>query len=143
MLTSSGVESTTSAMGDSYVARKPKMDEFAARIEYPEGASGLAVAVGDKIVAVDLFDSPATCGKVWQRLLSGYIMGSMDAAPATEQVTEPAVEGTLTTLRNSSWEQVRPVGDGEEYRVKSEDGSQASALAFGDSLVHGSLLTGA
>jgi hypothetical protein len=38
---------------------------------------------------------------------------------------------------------VQPVGDGEEYRVKSNDGTQASALTFGDSLVHGSLLTGA
>ena len=58
-------------------------------------------------------------------------------------VTQPAVEDTLATLRNSSWEQVKPVGDGEEYRVKSENRTQASALAFGDSLVHGSLLTGA
>ena len=33
--------------------------------------------------------------------------------------------------------------DGEEFRVKSLDGTQASALAFGESLVHGSLLTGA
>jgi hypothetical protein len=37
----------------------------------------------------------------------------------------------------------RPAGEGEEYRVRSDDGTQASALAFGDSLVHGSLLTGA
>ena len=58
-------------------------------------------------------------------------------------MTQPAVEETLTALRNSSWEKVEPVGDGEEYRVKSDDGTQASALAFGDSLVHGSLLTGA
>lgn len=35
------------------------------------------------------------------------------------------------------------VGDGEEYRAKSDDGAQASALSLGDSLVHGSLLTGA
>jgi hypothetical protein len=49
----------------------------------------------------------------------------------------------LTALRNSSWEKVEPVGDGEEYRVRSGNGSQASALAFEDSLVHGSLLTGA
>jgi len=34
-------------------------------------------------------------------------------------------------------------GIGEEYRVKSENRTQASALAFGESLVHGSLLTGA
>ncbi len=31
-------------------------------------------------------------------------------------MSQPAVEGTLAALRYSSWEQVQPVGDGEEYR---------------------------
>ena len=66
---------------------------------------------------------------------------SGEPTAGTGQVDQPAVEAMLATLRNSSWEQVSPVGDSEEYRVKAENGAQASALAFGDSLVHGSLLT--
>jgi hypothetical protein len=93
-------------------------------------------------VAVDLFDKPATCHKVWRRLLTGYTLEAVAATAAAEPVTAPAVEGALAALRNSSWEQVPPVGEGEEYRVKSE-GAEASALALGDALVHGSLLTGA
>ena len=46
-------------------------------------------------------------------------------------------------MQNSSWKKVETVGDGEEYRVDSDKGVQASALAFDNSLVHGSLLTGA
>ena len=34
----------------------------------------MAVAVGDKIVAVDLFDNPDDMPKVWRRLLSGFIL---------------------------------------------------------------------
>ena len=138
-----GVSSQTGAMADSFDAHKPKMDQYAEQFQYPEGAAGLAVAVGGKIVAVDLFDDPATCRKVWKRLLSGFILDAMGPNTATEQVTQTAVEGMLTALQTSSWEKVEPVGDGEEYRVKSDNGSQASALAFEDSLVHGSLLTGA
>ena len=138
-----GVSSRTAAMADSFEARKPQIDHYAEQFQYPEGAAGLAVAVGDKIVAVDLFDNPATCRKVWRRLLSGFILDAVESTADTGQVTQPALEDTLTALRNSPWEKVVPVGDGEEYRVKSNDGTQASALAFGDSLVHGSLLTGA
>jgi hypothetical protein len=53
------------------------------------------------------------------------------------------VEDALAALSQSGWEKVQAVGDGEEYRATLNDGAQASALAFDDSLVHGSLLTGA
>ncbi|MEI7688449.1 MAG: DUF6569 family protein, partial [Planctomycetota bacterium] len=138
-----GVSSKTAAMADSFESRQPQIDQYAEQFQYPEGAAGLAVAVGDKIVAVDLFDNPTTCRKVWRRLLSGFILDGVSRASEAGQVTHPAVEDTLTAMRNSTWEKVVPVGDGEEYRVKSEDGTQASVLAFADSLVHGSLLTGA
>ncbi len=137
-----GVASQTSAMADTYVAYQKQIDTYADQFPYPEGANGLAVAVGDKVVAVDLFDKPATCQKVWRRLLTGYTLDAVATTPAAEPVAAPAVEGALTALRNSPWEQVPQVGEGEEYRVKS-DGAEASALAFGDALVHGSLLTGA
>lgn len=141
--TSLGVSSKTAAMADSFEAHQRQIDEIAEQFQYPEDAVGVAVALGDKIVAVDLFDKAATCRKVWRRLLSGFILEALEPIVETGQATQPAVEDTLAALRNSSWEQVQPVGDGEEYRVKAENRTQASALAFGDSLVHGSLLTGA
>lgn len=138
-----GVSSKTAAMADSFESYQPQIDQYAERFQYPDGAAGLAVAVGDKIVAVDLFDNPTTCKKVWRRLLSGFILDGVSRASEAGQVNQPAVEDKLTAMRNSIWEKVVPVGDGEEYRVQSDDGTQASALAFADSLVHGSLLTGA
>jgi hypothetical protein len=141
--TALGVSSPTGAMADSFTAYQGQIDAYAERFPYPEGAAGVAVAVGDKVVAVDLFDKPATCRKVWRRLLSGFLLEAVEPAAGAGQVTQPAVEGKLAALRDTAWEKAQPVGDGEEYRGKSEDGAQASALAFGDALVHGSLLTGA
>ena len=137
-----GVSSPTAAMADSFSAYQREIDAYAERFPYPEGACGMAVALGDAVVAVDLFDKPATCKKVWRRLLSGFLLEAVAPAAGTGQVAPSAVEGKLAALRDSAWEKVQPVGDGEEYRSKSEDGAQASALALGDSLVHGSLLTG-
>ena len=138
-----GTSSPTSAMADSFETHQPHIDRYAEQFPHPEGSFGLVVAVGDSIVAVDLFDKPATCGKVWKRLLSGFILDAVAPTANKGPVTQPAVEDTLAALWNSTWEKVEPVGDGEEFRVKSLDGTQASALAFGESLVHGSLLTGA
>jgi hypothetical protein len=138
-----GVSSGTAAMEDTFVAHQEQIDAVASQFVYPDDAVGVAVALGDKIVAVDLFDKGATCRKVWRRLLSGFILDALGPIAEKGQVTQLAVEATLQALWKSSWEKVDPVGDGEEYRVKSNDGTQASALAFGDSLVHGSLLTGA
>jgi hypothetical protein len=138
-----GVSSETSSMEDTFLANKEKIDLYADRFQYPDGAVGAAVALGDKLVAVDLFDKATTCQKVWRRLLSGFMLDGMARTSETGKLTQPAVEDRLAALSHSSWEQVQPVGDGEEYRAKPEDGTHASALAFSDSLVHGSLLTGA
>jgi hypothetical protein len=116
-----GVSSQTSAMADTFAAHQPQIDVYAEHFQYPEGAVGVAVAVGTKIVAVDLFDKSATCQKVWRRLLSGFILDAVEPNAEKGQVTQPAVETMLAALRNSPWEQVKPVGDGEEYRVKSGD----------------------
>ena len=38
------------------------------------------------------------------------------------------------------WEQSEAVGEGEEYRAESNRGDHASALAFHDTVVHGSVV---
>src|SRR5262249_16568343 len=62
-MASLGAESATAAMADTYEAHKPHVEKTIAEVKYAEGAAGLAVAVGGKIVSVDLFDAPATCQK--------------------------------------------------------------------------------
>ena len=68
-----GVSSVTASMEDTFAANQDKIDQYADQFQYPEGAVGVAVALGDKLVAVDLFDKATTCRKVWRRLLSGII----------------------------------------------------------------------
>src|SRR5262249_32188686 len=62
-----GSSSDTAAMSDTYATYQGRLTEFRERLKYVEGASGLAVAVGTKVVALDLFDKPSTCSKVWDR----------------------------------------------------------------------------
>jgi len=76
-----GFSSPTSAMADTYENLADKMTEYREKLKYPEGAVGVAVAVGPKVVCVDVFDKPATCQKAWDRLLSGCIVDAWKGLP--------------------------------------------------------------
>ena len=138
-MASLGSHSETAAMADTYETHKDRLAEYRERLKYVEGATGLAVAVGKKVVSVDLFDKPSTCQKVWDRLLTGVIMDALEAGPAEERVEKADTEKLLVTLRDSSWEQTKAVGAGEEYRSGADD-KHASALVYDGSVVHGSLV---
>lgn len=138
-MVSLGSQSETGAMADTYETYKDRLAEFHRQLKYVEGATGLAVAVGKQIVSVDLFDKPATCRKVWDRLLTGVIMDALEAKPASETAGKVDAERLLSTLRDSTWEQTTAVGVGDEYRIGSDD-RHASALVFDETVVHGSLV---
>jgi hypothetical protein len=136
-----GTESDTAAMADTYEAYRDRLAEFRERLKYAEGATGLAVAVGGRVVSVDLFDKPSTCRKVWDRLLTGVVLDALEAAPTGEQAGADKVREALAHLRTAAWQQTQPVGVGEEYRSDTDDGRHASALVLGGAVVHGSLVT--
>jgi hypothetical protein len=135
-----GAASPTGAMADTYQKHRDRLAEFTERLKYVEGASGLAVTVGGKVVSVDLFDKPATCRKVWGRLLTGLVMDALEAGPTQEPVGKEKIEETLASLRGTPWQQVPPVGVGEEYLSDAEAGRHATALVLGESVIHGSLV---
>lgn len=135
-----GAFSGTGAMSDTFEAHRKRLDEFREKLHYVEGAVGAAVAVGGKLVAIDLFDKPATCGRVWNRLLSGAVLDALEVAQAEKQAEPADVERALTGLSNVSWEPAEPIGEGEEYRAESPTGDHASALIFDGTVVHGSVV---
>ena len=100
----------------------------------------MAVAIGDKIVALDIFDKPATCKKVWNRLLSGFLMEALgEGVKKVKSADNGDVERLLGRLNTTEWEKVETVGEGEDYRAELPD-EQGSVLAFKDTLVHVSVL---
>jgi hypothetical protein len=134
-----GSSSETSAMADTYETHRERLAEFRERLRYVEGATGVAVAVGTKVVALDLFDKPSTCAKVWDRLLSGVVMDALEAGPANEVAHPAGVERLLARLRGVAWEPAPAVGEGQEYRYDADGQTHASALACAGSVLHGSV----
>jgi hypothetical protein len=137
-----GSQSPTGAMADTYDAHRDSLAEFRARLGYVGGAAGLAVAVGSKVVSVDLFDKPDTCRKVWDRLLTGFVMDALEGGMASDRPDGDAVREMLTTLREAPWRPTPAAGAGEEFRSDWVDQRHASALTCDGTVLHGSLIVG-
>src|SRR5262249_39972433 len=98
-MVSLGSSSETGAMSDTYETYQGRLTESRQSRKYVEGATGVAVAVGTKVVAMDLFDKPSTCAKVWDRLLTGVVMDALEGAPTDQVAQRGDVEGLLGRLR--------------------------------------------
>lgn len=45
---------------------------------FPDGATGAAIGIGRRLVALELFDHPATAGKLWGRSVEGAVRAHLD-----------------------------------------------------------------
>ncbi len=135
-----GVSSGSMAMADTFETYRDQMAEFRNRLKYVEGATGVAFAIGKKLVALDLFDKPSTCRKIWERLLTGYVLDALEVANDDEHAEAADVEQLLRAVGDANWEQVDPVGEGEEHRTEIGQ-DQVSVLSLDATLVHQSIVT--
>jgi hypothetical protein len=68
------------------------------------------------------------------------VLDALEAGPGGAEVGKDQVQGSLARLRGAPWQQTQAVGAGEEYRADAGGGTQATALALGGSVIHGSLV---
>jgi hypothetical protein len=135
-----GTTSETSAMSDTFDTYRDRLAEYRERFRYIDGATGLTVAVGDQVVAVDVFDKPETCRKVWDRLLSGVVMDALEAKDPEKPVETADVDAFLDRFRDAAWEPAPAVGEGQELRCERDERTHASALLCDGIVVHGSVV---
>ena len=144
-----GVASPTHALSDTFVLHTDTIVEYRKKLQYFEGCSGVAVAVGAKLASIDLFDKPDTCLKVWSRLLAGSALEAMEKK-AEGNLAMEEVEETLRASAAAAWDEVKPIGEGQEFRAAFK-GHVASALVCEGSrqkafhvpcLVHFSIISG-
>jgi hypothetical protein len=138
--TTFGCQSATAAMADTYVHLSDQMTDYREQLKYPDGAVGVAIAVGPKVMCVDLFDKPATCQKAWDRLLSGCIVDALASDAAAGPVDPAIVEHVVAESQATAWSEAPAVGEGQEFRAEF-NGSIGSALRLDETVVHLNVLT--
>jgi hypothetical protein len=135
-----GAFSASMAMSDTFQAHEQHMADFREKLKYVEGAAGVAVAIHERVVALDLFDKPSTCRKVWDRLLSGFVLDALEAEETPRQAEVADVDRLLQGFGRASWQQAEAVGEGAEHRTEFGQAAHASVLSLDGSLVHGSVV---
>ena len=139
LLCEHSVASPSAAMSQVFDDLEDRAGEYRESLQYVEGATGVAVALGGKVVALDLFDKPETCRKVWDRLLSGCVLEALQSGSDEKPADASDVHRLLNAAGKAEWEQVEPVGEGEEFRAAFSD-DHASALSFEGSVLHESVV---
>lgn len=59
-----GVKSETAALSDAFDSHQCVIDTYRDKLQYIDQASGMAVAIGTRVLCIDVFDKPSTCQKV-------------------------------------------------------------------------------
>jgi hypothetical protein len=133
------VPAPTGALSAAYERHGDTIAAFQRRLRTVAGARGLALAVGERIVSIDLFDRPSTCARVWDRLLSGAVFDAIGRPGEVPSVGPWDVMSLWNTALLSRWRRVRTAGDGVELRARL-DGEPASLLCCDGAVVHASIV---
>jgi hypothetical protein len=133
--------SPTQALADLYTNETECLQDYDGALPYPPRATGVAFAIGGRVVSLDLFDRPSTCGARWPRLVAS---GAVDAERAGFVVGTAGIDDVKSHVDaavQAPWQATSGVGLGDEMRA-SAPGVEASALVVDGRIVHFSAVEG-
>jgi len=137
-----GSASPTAALHDLYARESGDLAAFSRAFPCPPGANGLAVGIGGKLVAVEVFDAPETLAAQWGRLVEGAASAHLDhrrgiaagaVVPPNHRHPDPGALGRMLQRTSAALAGavVSPsVGEGSDIRL-------AGVRVTGAALVHG------
>jgi hypothetical protein len=116
-------------LSDVLETHRDRVDDLRCRLPYPGGASGIAVALGGKVVAADAFDKCSTLEQLWDRLVEGVALDALEFGGTECQADGNEIAVRLYRLKDVEWKRIEPaIGLGEACRAREDDGSLATAL---------------
>lgn len=145
-----GRRSGTAALHELWAAEEQDARPLAAAFPCPVGAIGLAVGVGGRLVALELFDHPATLAASWPRLVESAVSAHLDhkravaarmAPPDTHHYPDPGALGRMVGRAVAALDgaPIGPsVGEGFDLRLSGPKVA-GSALVRDARVVHAEL----
>ncbi len=121
-------------MHDIYRAKTVSLAEYERAFCPVEGAVGMAVAMGGRLVGLDVFDQANTAKRLWNKLVRSYALDALDLS-SCDAATEKVVTAFLDTLGNADAEIFPSLGLGKDLRL-SGNKVEGSALVYQETVVH-------
>jgi hypothetical protein len=130
------VNSPTGAMGDVYDRAETTLKDYRKRFAVQASHNGAVFAVDGQVAGLELFDAPATFGKLFPKLLDSYAMDALESpardtgAPSRDQVAD-----FLSRVTRAHVEPFEALAEGRDLRLHG-DRIVGGALEADGSVVH-------
>jgi hypothetical protein len=134
--------SSTHALQDSRSRLSERLDAFEklAR-ELPEGTSGVVVAIGERLVLLEVLAGPRTFARVFRKLLSGYAFESVGLDRPYGTPDTSAVRSFIEAAAKAAHEEHQAVGAGRDVKFEA-DGISGYALIGETGVLHAAAFGG-
>ena len=134
--------SSTHALQDSRSHLSERLDAFEklAR-ELPEGTSGVVVAMGERLLLLEVLAGPRTFARVFRKLLSGYAFESVGLDRPYGTPDTSAVRSFIEAAAKAAHEEHQAVGAGRDVKFEA-DGISGYALIGETGVLHAAAFGG-
>jgi hypothetical protein len=134
--------SPTHALQYSRSSPSERLDPFEKRArDLPEGTSGVVVAIGERLVLLELLAGPRTFARVFRKLLSGYAFESVGLDRPYGTPDPQAVRSFIEAAAKAAHEELQAVGSGRVVRFE-DDRISGYALIGERGVLHAAALAG-
>ena len=130
-----GVDSESSSLTDGLAAAEEQRADLRREIKLPKKASGFLVSEGDRVIGMDLFDSPKTLASLWPRLSAAYFAETGRQEEEGREATKKAAKVFINKVAENARPCERRLGLGHELEIAGED-IVGAAVYFEDKLCH-------
>ncbi len=128
-------QSETSSLTDAFACAQETLKEHCKRLVLPGGAAGVLVGRGDRIIGMDLFDSPTTLNILWNRLSDAYFFDALRTPSAAAPTPVDHAQRFIERLGSSARPRIPALALGDELEITGE-GLVGAALLYNGELCH-------
>ncbi|MCC6489493.1 MAG: HIRAN domain-containing protein [Candidatus Hydrogenedentes bacterium] len=133
-----GAHSGTDSLIDAYEQARERLNAYRKHVRLPDDARGAVIALGGKVVGVEVFGTHDMLAGLWERLSEAYFFeAATDPEPVVPEGDADASDAQqfLETVGAGLTPVDRPVGAGVEFHVNAENVA-GSALWHDGHLLH-------
>ena len=131
-----GTRSPTRAMRDSYEQRRQSLEEYVQALPMVKDQVGVAFALNNRLVGLDLFDHPHTLSRILPKLVRSHAMEALREPDTVAEVASvDAARDFIGEIVKATTTRYPAVGEGEDLRLESNQ-IVGGALEARERLIH-------
>jgi hypothetical protein len=116
-----GSSADSGALKDMFEDCSHKLNQVLQNLSAPDGCHGAAFTINGNIVGVDIFDKPATLGKLWSKLIKSYAVDALENANDDPKPLRPeSVTEWINSANSAKQEWFNSPGLGQDVRIEGE-----------------------